>query len=254
MSDSDQSTGTFDGSTRSFLDTKQHSTRLAEESSHVLPVEVEIELDQICNEFEAGWKAGRPQSIEEALARVIEPLRTEAAQELVSLEVFYRKKAGGFLRAEEFSARFPELDRAWIAGQIEGAVPKFADFSTLGRTRRIGLPAGTVIADRYTLVEIIGQGGMGTVYRASQSEPIKRQVALKLIKTGMDSKKVLARFDAERQALALMTHPNIARVFDGGTTSAGLPFFVMELVQGERLTDYCDTHKLSTADRLAVFV
>ena len=96
---------------------------------------------------------------------------------------------------------------------------------------------GTVIAGRYTLVEVIGEGGMGSVYLASQTEPVKRQVALKLIKTGMDSRGVLARFDAERQALALMDHPNIARIYDGGLTPAGQPFFVMELVKGVPLTD-----------------
>ena len=91
---------------------------------------------------------------------------------------------------------------------------------------------GTVIAGRYMLVEMIGEGGMGSVYLASQTEPVKRQVALKLIKAGLDSRAVLARFDAERQALALMDHPNIARIYDGGLTPAGHPFFVMELVRG----------------------
>jgi len=87
---------------------------------------------------------------------------------------------------------------------------------------------GTVIAGRYALARLIGEGGMGSLYLATQSEPVKRQVALKLINPGMDSKSVLARFDAERQALALMDHPNIARIFDGGVTAAGQPFFVME--------------------------
>ncbi len=113
---------------------------------------------------------------------------------------------------------------------------------------------GTVIAGRYTLVEVIGEGGMGSVYLASQSEPVKRQVALKLIKAGMDSKAVLARFDAERQALALMDHPNIARIYDGGVTPAGQPFFVMELVQGVPLTAYCDTQRLTIDARLLLFV
>ena len=113
---------------------------------------------------------------------------------------------------------------------------------------------GTVIADRYTLDALVGEGGMGTVYRATQSEPVKRQVALKLIKRGMDSKSVLARFDAERQALALMDHPNIARVYDGGTTVTGQPFFVMELVHGISLTEYCDQHRLSVDARLQLFV
>ncbi len=95
---------------------------------------------------------------------------------------------------------------------------------------------------------------MGTVYRAEQSHPVRRQVALKLIKLGMDSRTVLARFDAERQALALMDHPNIARVYDGGATDTNQPFFVMELVDGVPITDYCDQHRLSVAARLQLFV
>ncbi len=113
---------------------------------------------------------------------------------------------------------------------------------------------GTVIAGRYTLVDVIGEGGMGSVYLASQTEPVKRQVALKLIRTGMDSRGVLARFDAERQALALMDHPNIARIYDGGVTPAGQPFFVMELVHGVPLTEYCDRKRLTVKDRLELFV
>ena len=95
---------------------------------------------------------------------------------------------------------------------------------------------------------------MGSVYLANQTEPVKRQVALKLIKTGMDSRGVLARFDAERQALALMDHPNIARIYDGGLTPAGQPFFVMELVQGVPLAEYCDQNRLSVHARLELFV
>src|SRR5580704_8113744 len=111
--------------------------------------------------------------------------------------------------------------------------------------RRGGSGLGQVIAGRYTLLGVLGEGGMGTVYRAEQTKPVHRQVALKLIRIGMDSRTVLARFDAERQALALMDHPNIARVYDGGTTDAGQPFFVMELVSGVPLTDYCDRKQLS---------
>ena len=95
---------------------------------------------------------------------------------------------------------------------------------------------------------------MGTVYRAEQSQPVRRQVALKLIKVGMDSRNVLARFDAERQALAMMDHPGIARVFDGGATDANQPFFVMEFVHGVPITDYCDDHRLTVAARLQLFV
>ena len=117
-----------------------------------------------------------------------------------------------------------------------------------------GSVAGQVIAGRYTLLDVLGEGGMGTVYRADQTEPVKRQVALKLIKVGMDSRAVLARFDAERQALALMDHPNIARVYDGGTTAAGQPFFVMELVSGVPITEYCDRKRLPVRARLELFV
>jgi eukaryotic-like serine/threonine-protein kinase len=117
-----------------------------------------------------------------------------------------------------------------------------------------GSVAGQVIAGRYTLREVLGEGGMGAVYRADQTEPVRRQVALKLIKIGMDSRAVLARFDAERQALALMDHPNIARVYDGGTTEGGKPFFVMELVRGEPITGYCDRRRLPVRARLELFV
>jgi eukaryotic-like serine/threonine-protein kinase len=113
---------------------------------------------------------------------------------------------------------------------------------------------GIVIAGRYTLIEKIGEGGMGEVWVAKQTEPVKRKVALKLIKTGMDSRAVLQRFEQERQALALMDHPNIARVFDGGMTPAGQPFFVMELVNGLPLLKFCDEAKLTPKERLELFV
>lgn len=113
---------------------------------------------------------------------------------------------------------------------------------------------GTVIAGKYTLSELIGEGGMGSVYLAQQTEPMKRSVAVKLIKSGADSKSVIVRFEAERQALALMDHPNIARIYDGGTTPMGSPFFVMELVQGVTLTHYCDAKRLNIPARLELFV
>jgi eukaryotic-like serine/threonine-protein kinase len=106
----------------------------------------------------------------------------------------------------------------------------------------------------YRLVEPLGTGGMGEVWRAEQSEPIRRIVALKLIKPGMDTRSVVARFDSERQALAVMDHPNIARVFDAGTTPAGRPFFVMELVPGVPITTYCDDHRLTIKQRLLLFL
>src|SRR5229473_220712 len=106
------------------------------------------------------------------------------------------------------------------------------------------VPAKTLIEkagdriDRYKLLQQIGEGGCGVVYMAEQEEPVRRRVALKVIKIGMDTKQVIARFEAERQALAMMEHPNIAKVLDGGATEAGRPFFVMELVRGVRITQY----------------
>ncbi|MCU0917711.1 MAG: serine/threonine protein kinase, partial [Planctomycetes bacterium] len=112
---------------------------------------------------------------------------------------------------------------------------------------------GTVIG-RYKLLEKIGEGGMAVVYMAEQQEPIRRKVALKIIKLGMDTRQVIARFEAERQALALMDHPSIAKVLDAGATETGRPYFVMELVQGVSITEYCDQNSLSTKDRLHLFL
>jgi serine/threonine protein kinase/tetratricopeptide (TPR) repeat protein len=106
----------------------------------------------------------------------------------------------------------------------------------------------------YKLLEPVGEGGMGTVWMAQQTEPVKRLVAVKLIKAGMDSRQVLARFEAERQALALMDHANIAKVLDAGTSGAGRPYFVMELVRGVPITHYCDEHRLTPRQRLGLFV
>jgi serine/threonine protein kinase/tetratricopeptide (TPR) repeat protein len=150
------------------------------------------------------------------------------------------------------------LDRAVAAAGVAAT----ADFAPDAVTRTFGAPAGgpsaeptegTIVAGKYALVEIIGAGGMGSVWRANQTEPVKRFVALKLIKAGMDSKQVLARFEAERQALAVMDHPSIAKVLDGGLHD-GRPFFAMELVTGVPITDYCDTNKLTPKGRLELFV
>jgi serine/threonine protein kinase/WD40 repeat protein len=126
------------------------------------------------------------------------------------------------------------------------------------RPRPRGAPpvegAGTQVAGRYKLLAEIGEGGMGTVWRAEQTRPVRRTVALKIIKSGMDTRRVVARFEAERQVLAMMDHPNIARVLDAGTTRGGRPFFVMELVEGVPVTEYCDHHNLTLRARLELFI
>ncbi|MCZ6675205.1 MAG: serine/threonine-protein kinase [Verrucomicrobia bacterium] len=127
----------------------------------------------------------------------------------------------------------------------------------LADSLRDSLPSDEMPGDRigrYKLLERLGEGGWGVVWMAEQSEPIRRRVALKVLKLGMDTKEFVARFESERQALAMMDHPNIARVFDGGATELGRPYFVMELVRGIRISDYCDREQLNTRDRLQLFI
>ncbi len=140
------------------------------------------------------------------------------------------------------------LDRLGAMFGATGAT-QLRDAAQRGMLPEIGRLIGS-----YKLLEQIGEGGFGTVYMAEQTAPVKRKVALKILKPGMDSKEVIARFEAERQALAMMDHPNIARVLDGGTTTEGRPFFVMELVRGVPITSYCDEARLSNEERLVLFV
>ncbi|MDP1590084.1 MAG: serine/threonine-protein kinase, partial [Prosthecobacter sp.] len=141
----------------------------------------------------------------------------------------------------------------------EVSLPAAADLdATIRVDVRATLPVGIEqpgdMIGRYRLIEPLGQGGFGSVWRAEQHMPIHREVALKVIKPGMDSREIIARFEAERQALALMDHPNIAAVLDAGTTESGRPFFAMELVKGVPITDYCDAKRLGIRQRLELFI
>jgi hypothetical protein len=147
-----------------------------------------------------------------------------------------RTRIEALLEAEGEAERFFEEGHAVIRAKLPGE-------ETIGT--RIG---------RYKLVQKIGEGGCGVVYMAEQEEPVRRLVALKIIKLGMETKSVIARFEAERQALAMMDHPNIARVFDAGATDRGPPYFVMELVRGMKITDFCDDNRLSVEERLDLFI
>jgi serine/threonine protein kinase len=148
------------------------------------------------------------------------------------------------LRLHEGAGSF--LDKPAAESAATGAFPDAAE--------RASSEAPGALIGSYKLLEQIGEGGMGTVWMAQQTEPVRRLVALKVIKPGMDSLQVIARFEAERQALALMEHPNIARVLDAGTTASGRPYFVMELVKGVPLTKYCDENRLTPKQRLELFV
>src|SRR5262249_48500421 len=141
---------------------------------------------------------------------------------------------------------------------VSGRAGGFLEGPAKDAERTVDLPPAAEAPGRvvgpFKLVEPIGEGGMGSVWMAQQTEPVKRLVAVKLIKAGMDSRQVITRFEAERQALALMDHPNIARVLDGGTTNAGRPYFVMDLVKGVPITHYCDEHHLTPRQRLELFL
>lgn len=139
--------------------------------------------------------------------------------------------------------------------EAEGFLPNrpAMEGASSGRLGITSEKAGDQIG-RYHLLEKIGEGGCGIVYMAEQREPVRRRVALKILKPGMDTRNVVARFEAERQALALMDHPNIARVLDGGETDSGRPYFVMELVRGVRVTEFCDSKRLSPRERMALFI
>jgi non-specific serine/threonine protein kinase/serine/threonine-protein kinase len=131
--------------------------------------------------------------------------------------------------------------------------PSSGDSDLTTRTS-VGAHGEHEIIDGYRILEQVGAGGMGEVYRAEQTDPIRRTVALKIIKRGMDTKEVITRFEAERQALALMDHPSIAKVFEAGSTPRGRPYFAMEYVRGIPITTYCDEHKLSVRERLELFI
>jgi serine/threonine protein kinase len=168
-----------------------------------------------------------------------------------------RAQVEALLRASERAGRFLETPALALIDHCEGPGSN-RDESAQSPARAAGpepLPQGPgTLVGPYKLLQQIGKGGMGVVYLAEQQEPVRRQVALKVIKPGMDGQQVIARFEAERQALALMDHPHIARVFEAGTTAAGRPFFVMELVKGVPLTRYCDEARLSVRQRLELFV
>ena len=164
---------------------------------------------------------------------------------------FLDKACGGDLTLRK---RVEELLRAGDEAVDFLKVPAAVPAGATGRPEAIPAEKPGDRIGRYKLLQQIGEGGCGVVYMAEQEEPVRRRVALKVIKLGMDTKSVIARFEAERQALALMDHPNIAKVLDAGATDTGRPYFVMELVRGIKITDYCDQNDLSTKERLGLFI
>jgi serine/threonine protein kinase len=181
---------------------------------------------------------------------------TEEAIFHVARQIRLPDVRGNYLRQvcgpdEALRARVEELLRAHDEEKSFLAVPVGELLPTKDEPIHEG--PGTVIGP-YQLLEQIGEGGMGLVFVAEQQHPVRRRVALKVIKPGMDTREVIARFEAERQALALMDHPHIAQVFDAGQTESGRPYFVMELVRGVPITQFCDDNRLTPRERLELFV
>jgi serine/threonine protein kinase len=193
-----------------------------------------------------------PQRIQSVFLAALEVLDPAARAAVLAREcgddAELRQRVEVLLQAHDQSGSF--LDHPAVPGATSDQAPGGPDCqSGLPVTERPGSRIGP-----YKLLQQIGEGGMGVVYMAEQEEPVRRKVALKVIKPGMDSRQVIARFEAERQALALMDHQNIARVLDAGTTETGRPYFVMELVKGVPITRFCDEQHLTPRERLDLFV
>jgi tetratricopeptide (TPR) repeat protein len=189
----------------------------------------------------------------EALGKVDARERAQFLDRACAGDAAQRQRLEKLLAAHPQAGNFLEQPAGPLGGTVEEAPAAGIPGEPVPAGGSAEQP-GMVLAHRYKLLEAIGEGGMGSVWMAQQTAPVKRLVAVKLIRPGMDSKQVLARFEAERQALALMDHPHIAKVLDAGAAPDGRPFFVMELVKGVPITGYCDAHRLTPRQRLELFV
>lgn len=206
-------------------------------------------IDEQCDRFDQELTKGESPSIETFLAAAPVAAQDGLLAELLAMELEYNARNGREPQQHEYVQRFPGQDRI-IADVFRSAE---ASRSPSDNSNSVVANMPSVVGN-FRLIEEIGHGGMGVVWKAEQYEPVKRRVAVKLIKSELASRDVIARFNAEKQALAMMDHPNIARVLDAGTTQDGRPYFVMELVDGISITQYCDDNRLSVDERLRLFV
>src|SRR5689334_24653472 len=190
--------------------------------------------------------------------RVMEVFSEAAATDAGERGPFLENACAGDpdLRAEVESLLATEKRLSAFLGSptIDGGDAADDDAASGAAHDATAIERGRALAGRYRVAERIGEGGFGVVYRAWQEHPIRREVALKIVKLGMDTRQIIARFESERQALALMDHPGIARIFDAGATADGRPYFVMEFVRGRPVTEYCDQRRLTIPERLELFV
>ena len=212
------------------------------------------QLDSICNDFEDQWCSDSPVDFDKYLTRVAAEHHDPLLWQLLDVDVELRLKAGQAVKPEDYhSLGSVAIDYvAKLLSQQEMTIEKEPSQGTASWRAASSIMSNQI--GPYKLLQQIGEGGMGTVWMADQQEPVRRRVALKVIKSGLNSKQVIARFEAERQALAMMDHQNIAKVLDAGMTKEGRPYFAMELVQGIPINKYCDDNMLSLNDRLELFV
>lgn len=222
--------------------------------------------NDICDQFEDAWTNGQKPSLGKFVEKAAPELREGLARQLLPIDIEFRLESDeslDFGSYQEFGEDFVQWAKQ-VASKFseKQATPNFdgqtrshqdIDGVESEQTADASYKQSSTIGP-YKLLQKIGQGGMGAVWMAQQEKPVRRRVALKVIKTGLENDQVIARFEAERQALAMMNHQNIAQILDAGTTSSGQPFFVMELVQGIPFNEYCDQNKLSIDDRLRLFV
>ena len=209
-------------------------------------------FDQICDQFEQEWSVAKSPEVFRFVERVDAKHRMALWKQLLEIDVELSLRNGRDISLEDY--QFPDEELRSYARQL---IDKARLHHAENEQRTLPGQPNEVSAKwlgPYKLLQQLGEGGMGSVWLAEQDKPVRRRVAVKLIRPGMGSKEIIARFEAERQALAMMNHPNIAKILDAGTTEQGSPYFVMELVSGKPLTEYCDQHKLSIEERLKLFI
>ena len=218
------------------------------------PIATQRSIDRICDEFEDDWSPDQLAKFGGQLDGLDEHEAHELISDLIDVDLEMRAKLGFSVSAHYYSNLFPNKNRRLFEDKIEKFSPHLFDTESPEITdTRVDTGEDSQTIGPYQLVRKIGQGGMGSVWLAKQFKPIQRTVAIKVIRPGFGSEQIISRFEMERQTLAMMDHPNIARIVDAGTTSRGSPYFAMELVEGLPLTTYCRDHHVSLEGRLALF-
>src|SRR6056297_1119550 len=218
--------------------------------------DIEQRIDECCDQYEAEFRLGGSPDVLACLSSFDAEHHARLLRELLILEMELRGPEQMEGRDDFYCEKLPHF--ADLIRECFTDGPPNHSETLVQFPENVGVSDTLSSANRrignYKLLQVIGEGGMGVVWRAEQEHPVKRYVALKLIKTGVDNQQIIARFEAERQTLAMMDHPNIARVLDAGTSPEGAPYFVMELVDGVPFNQYCDQQKLSINERLQLFI